>query len=331
MKTLSYSAILFLFFPLIVHAEAVLYVSPERGYYGVGDIFEVRVLADTGDDEMNAAEAELTFDPNELYVEYISTEGSVLSLWPTPPIFSNETGTIRFSGWTAEKYSGKEGLLATIVFRTLRVTLSNARLAAGAILAADGRGSNIVTSMKSGIYAVGPRVDIERLPYEGEGLVAGTSVEAVDVTPPETPILIEYPYGTIDVGERAIVRGSAPPNSTILVWLARGDEPKVLARVQSAADGSFTFVSDSGLEEGIYRLWAQTADENGMQSEPSKRIRFDVRPAGFFAAAVSTAGLATALVPLFILLLIAGLGVAYIMHRHRVEKMNRDPNGKVSP
>ena len=152
-------------------AEASLYVSPERGFYEVGDVFEIKVLADTGDESMNAAEAEITFDPNELSVEDVSTDGSVLSLWPTPPTFSNETGTIRFSGWTNKKYSGDSGLLATIFFRPLRVTLSSARLAAGAILAADGKSSNIIKNMRSGVYTIGPRTILAEAPKDRKSVV----------------------------------------------------------------------------------------------------------------------------------------------------------------
>jgi hypothetical protein len=105
--------------------------------------------------------------------------------------------------------------------------------------------------------------------------------------------------------------------------MTRGDEPRELTNVKSAADGSFTFVSDSGLEEGVYRLWAQVKGENGMPSESSKKIKFEVRVAGSMAALASGVALAGALVPLFMLLAVSGLGLAFILHRHKIEKMKR--------
>ncbi len=309
--------------PFVAAADAVLYVSPERGTYAVGDFFDVQVLADTGDTAINAAEAEILFDPNELVVEDVSTYGSILSLWPTPPKFSNEEGTIRFSGWTNSKYAGTDGLLATITFRALRTTLSTARLTSGALLSADGKGSNIITAMRSGIYGIEPKQVIAALPEEEiveEGQVLGASIDQPALPP--APALVEYPFGTVPLGERVIVRGTAIPDAAIHIWLARGDEPKVLTRVTSAADGSFTFVSDMDLETGVYRLWAQAVDASGVESEPSKRIKFDIRAEGAAAALASIAGVASALIPFLVLLFIAGFGAAYMLHRYRMDSVS---------
>src|SRR6185436_8437514 len=142
--------------PGILFAEAVLYVSPERGTYPVGQTFEMKVYADTGGSLVNAAEGELSFNTDALQVMNLSTEGSILQSWSTEPAYSNTDGTLHFAGWTKNNYSGVSGLLITVTFKAKRNMVGSARLAAGAILAADGQESNIISSMRSGLYTIMP-------------------------------------------------------------------------------------------------------------------------------------------------------------------------------
>src|SRR5262249_31361535 len=134
--------------PFLAYADAILYVSPERGSYHIGETFEIQVLADSGGEPINAAEAELRFNTGGLAVVDVSSEGSILTSWIDEPHYDNTEGSVQFSGWTEKRYTGANGLLITITFRALRNMSSNARLLAGAILAADGMGSNIISDMR---------------------------------------------------------------------------------------------------------------------------------------------------------------------------------------
>ena len=236
--------------PATVLAEATLYVSPEAGVYTIGEIFDIKVLADTGGQKINAAEAELTFNPGALEVQKIITEDSILESWPTPPSFSNEKGTMRFSGWTKNNFSGPSGLLVTIRFKALHNMSSNAYLAAGAILSADGQGSNIITSMKSGLYSVEPKhVDATQEPSDvaivGEQISGTTTDDALQLT--HTGSSLEIPTFekdsiVINVGERIVINGTGAPNSKILFFLSKGENSEKYSAVTSDSDGSFTFI-----------------------------------------------------------------------------------------
>src|SRR5262249_15223619 len=140
--------------------------------------------ADTGGTLINAAEGDLSFNTEALEVEKISEDDSILSSWSTPPVFSNEEGTIRFAGWTKQNYSGDAGLLVTVTFKALKNTVGNARLAAGAILAANGEESNIITSMRSGVFTIAapPEPEPETAPTE-PGAAALTDASATTTGP----------------------------------------------------------------------------------------------------------------------------------------------------
>ena len=78
--------------------NASFYLSPSTGTYAVGDTFSVTVRLNSGGESINAAEGELTFDPNAILVVGISKANSIFSLWTTDPTFSNSEGKIVFGG-----------------------------------------------------------------------------------------------------------------------------------------------------------------------------------------------------------------------------------------
>lgn len=140
--------------PALAFADASLYLSPESASYARGDTFEVRLLADTDGALISAAEAELSYDAGAFAIEGISTEGSILNVWLTKPDFDGST--IRFSGVTKSPYSGSNGLLVTITFRALRNMLGNVRFTSGALLSYGAESTNVISTMRSGVYRVRP-------------------------------------------------------------------------------------------------------------------------------------------------------------------------------
>lgn len=159
MDKIRYSLFLLAFLPIstVSAAGATLYVAPASGVYQLGEPFEVQILANTAGQPITAAEGELAYNPGNFAVDTISVERSVLTSWSTPPSYDGSAGIIKFSGWAEHPYTGNDGLLVTITFRALRVSQGTLRFNSGAMLAADGRGNNILTSMSSGSYSVSPK------------------------------------------------------------------------------------------------------------------------------------------------------------------------------
>lgn len=300
-------------------AEGVLYVAPEIGSYVVGDTFTVSVYADSDGETVNAAEAELTFNPSHLRVESVSTEGSILTSWSTQPTFSNEKGVVTFSGWTKERFSGKDGLLVTITFTALTTAQSNAYLAAGAILAADGRGSNIITSMKSGVYTVAPRQVLPTVPSTSTS--SEVVSEAVNVRTMPVPVL-DTASIVARVGEPIVIKGKSEPDAEVYVHFARGSDPELVSTLLGASDGSFTFTSPDPGEVGVYRLWVEAKGVDGVKSLPSEKLKLTLRAEGLTANVLSGGASPWELFgvigfAVFLLALLAG----YSMHLHKRVRM----------
>lgn len=306
--------ILLTLLPSLVFAEGgVLYISPEQAQHSIGETFDVNVLVDTGGASINAAEADIAFDPAAVEVENLSVDGSLLDVWPSPPVFSNKEGYVRFSGLMKAPYTGADGHLATVTFRALRNMSSNARFAAGAILAADGQSSNIITSMKSAVFTIQPK-EIT--------VVSTSSPDSFDQPAPVKPAIPAFTAieSEVSAGDHFEARGIADPNTKIAVYVSHGNETAVRKDITSDDNGTFDFISGV-TEAGVYQIYATAVSPDGITSDPSRSVSITALSTGFAAAALFGVSVMYQLMPLAVLLVLAGLGGGYLFHRHKVAKM----------
>lgn len=131
---------------------ASLSLSPNTGVYSAGSSFTARVIVNTAGQPINAAEGDISFNPDDLSVVSISKAGSIFTLWTKEPEFSNATGKISFGGGSPSGYTGNSGTIMLVTFRTKHAGTSNVTYSAGSILAADGKGTNVVSGMQGGTY-----------------------------------------------------------------------------------------------------------------------------------------------------------------------------------
>lgn len=148
---------LFLFcFSLSVFAEksASLFLSPSSGTYLVGQAFSISLNLKSEQELVNAAEATLKFDPTFLRVRTVSDAGSVFTLWPEKPTFSNSAGTIHFVGGSPNPYRGSSGRIITITFEGLKEGTTAVTFTSGLILA--GEGNDVTDKLLGGNYTLVP-------------------------------------------------------------------------------------------------------------------------------------------------------------------------------
>lgn len=163
-------------------ASASLYLSPSTGTYTIGNTFSIVVKVNSGGQSINAAEASLVFNPNELEVVSLSKTGSIFTLWTTEPVFSNSLGTIEWGGGTPTSFTGASGIIITITFKAKLSGTAQVNFSSGSVLAADGQGTNVLSSMSFGTYSLFPQTitppleeDITPLPILGTPLVPQVS------------------------------------------------------------------------------------------------------------------------------------------------------------
>ncbi len=137
---------------------AFLFFSPSTGTKVIESVFPVTVKLNSGGQTINASEGSIIFDSNKLEVTGISKNGSIFNMWTAEPSFNNNSGVISFGGGVPQPgYSGKSGTVVTISFRAKAVGEASMFFSSGAILANDGMGSNILTSMGSANFNISPK------------------------------------------------------------------------------------------------------------------------------------------------------------------------------
>ncbi|USN92151.1 MAG: hypothetical protein H6782_04735 [Candidatus Nomurabacteria bacterium] len=141
--------------PFFSVAEAAsLSLSPTTGVYTANSTFTTKVIVNTEGKSVNAAEGTLAFNPNELSVVSVNRSGSIFNLWVTEPTFSNSAGTISFSGGLPSGFSLQTGTIMNVTFRTKGAGTARVNFKNGSVLANDGRGTNILTTMNGGSFTI---------------------------------------------------------------------------------------------------------------------------------------------------------------------------------
>lgn len=180
----------FLFVPKAnSQGDASLYFSPSSGKKTVGTTFLVEVRVNTTGHSINAAEGSIVFDPAKLQVISVSKAGSIFTLWAAEPSFSNADGTVNFGvGIPNPGYSGSNGVIITINFKAKTATTvkgyTDVVMVSGAILANDGEGTNILSSLGRANFYLSPSV-VEPTPNPEEQPQAASIIKSPTHPDPE--------------------------------------------------------------------------------------------------------------------------------------------------
>ncbi len=136
---------------------ATLSFSPQSGTYFSGRSFSVSVVVSSPNQAMNAVQAEISFPPAELEVLSVSETNSIINLWVQNPTFSNQDGTIDFGGVAVSPgFQGNNGNIVTIQFEAKNTGSAPLSFISGSVLANDGKGTNILSSMGSANFIITP-------------------------------------------------------------------------------------------------------------------------------------------------------------------------------
>jgi len=146
-----------LFFSIVLSCQAQgasLFLSPGSESFEVGIVFSVKVKMDTGGAPINAVQTTIYFPPDKLEVVDISKSGSIFSLWPEEPIFSNSSGKISFSGGMPHPGFTGIGNIITINFKAKNEGVVKVTFGEGSVLADDGKGTDILVFIKEAKYSI---------------------------------------------------------------------------------------------------------------------------------------------------------------------------------
>jgi hypothetical protein len=182
-------------------AGASLYLSPSTGTYVINGTFKVSVMVNSGGEAINAAEGAISYDADLLEATSLS-KGNIFMFWTTEPKIG--AGSIVFGGGNPGPYTGSSGHVLTVSFKAKKAGTAQVRFTSGAVLANDGKGTNILASMGSGSYTISPKVDAPK---------ADPSTPKKDDTKPAVTLEPEY--------NKPVIKSASHPDQNS--WYQSGD------------------------------------------------------------------------------------------------------------
>ena len=266
-----------MFIPIFANA-ASLGISPSTISRTVGSTFSTVIYLSSSDKAANAASGIVTFPKDKLEVVSISKSNSVINLWVQEPTFSNSQGDIHFEGIVLNPgYTGNNGTVLTVTFRTKSAGTANIKFLSGSVLANDGSGTNILVGLGSAnasIKEVPPpqdvieekpkakvKIEVPETPKKEEV----TEVEDVTVFLPEVPVITYY-QEEIESGGLIKIQGIADPGVDVKIKIIKSGEPVQQKIVRSTGSGNFLIAMDPVSQPGVYTFIAQAVDEAGNSS-----------------------------------------------------------------
>ncbi len=136
---------------------ATLYLSPNSSSFTVGQTFSANIFVSSPVQPMNAADGIVSFPTDKLEVISLSKGGSIFNLWVSEPSFSNNAGTVQFEGVVFNPgFIGAGGKVLTVTFRAKNTGSAPVGFLSGSVLANDGQGTNILSSLSGANYFLNP-------------------------------------------------------------------------------------------------------------------------------------------------------------------------------
>ena len=247
-------------------SAATLYLSPPSGNYLTNQDIPVVVYVTSSEQAINAVSGSISFRTNRLEAISISKTGSSIGLWIQEPNFSNETGSINFEGIILNPgFQGIGGKVLTITFRPKAAGEARLSIANASILANDGQGTNVLTTVEGSVFQLNSYIQSSPRP----------------TTQPEQP-------------QQSVIRSSTHPNpekwysnqNPVFLW----DVPEAATAVRVGYGKSASVeptklydpaIGEYGLEninEGIWYLVLQMRTANGWGPVYRFKFRIDVTP-----------------------------------------------------
>lgn len=141
-----------------------LYLAPASGEYSAGRSFTLDLKLGSSGEFINAAQITIDFPADLLAAKSISKSGSIFSLWPEEPFFSNTQGTIQLSGGVPAPGFMGTGTLVRITFEGKKEGVAVLSLLNGSVLAADGKGTDTLKTLAGGTYKITLKSSMTELP-----------------------------------------------------------------------------------------------------------------------------------------------------------------------
>ena len=264
--------VLFLLTPFMAYAEAAaggatLSISPLNGTFNVGKTFTITVVVDSTQ-SFNSANATISFDPTLLSATAVSKANSAFSLWAVEPSSDNTKGTVSFEGGNTTPLTGKKTLL-TVTFNALKEGKADLAFTSGSVLAADGKGTDIVGVKNGSSYELSGKV-ADKTPPPPPTIVGGALPDA-----PEIASLTHPNDSTFYNTAKAKFTWDLPPDVTV-VRLSLDTKEKTIPTTNY--DPAISDKEFDQLTDGVMYFHLRYKNDAGWGPTSHRKIMVDKTP-----------------------------------------------------
>ena len=175
--------------------KTVTFVLPQKNTYTVGQIFPMNVTVTGIKKPINAAEVDLSFDPKILQVKSINSQNSFATIFVSKT-FNNKQGAIHIiAGIPNPGFNGSSANIAEINFIGIASGVTDVSfLSQSAVLANDGKGTNLLQSLPSAQFFIKPlssKTSLElQTPNNSNTRVLGASTVRASISVLEIPVAV---------------------------------------------------------------------------------------------------------------------------------------------
>ena len=132
-----------------------LYISPPSENPRVGNNFTLQIKTDSLEQPINAIKGVLSYNKERVEIINVSKIGSIFNLWVEEPQFSNVEGKLRFQGGVPKPgFIGNGGTVLLVILRAKTAGPTSLIWEKGEVLAADGKGTNILSNLQNLSFVV---------------------------------------------------------------------------------------------------------------------------------------------------------------------------------
>lgn len=271
--------------PTFVFAQttgAMLLISPESSTFAAGKTFTATIQIDSSQG-FNTGNATLSFDPTMLSATAVSKGSSAFSLWAVEPSFDNGKGTVNFEGGNTTPLTGKKTILA-VTFKPLKEGKTEVTFSAGSVLAADGKGTDILSAKNSASYTIGAKeasVDPAPTPPPPSDSGGGN-------LRPDAPVITSTTHPDENIfynAKKAKFSWELPPDVTV-VRIALDTSSSTVPTTNY--DPAISEKEFNDLADGIMYLHLKYKNDAGWGPTTHRRVKIDLTPPPIFEVTATT-------------------------------------------
>lgn len=127
---------------------ATLYLLPQTRNIGLGQEVSIDIKINTEETHINAAQATIQFPSSILELSSVDKTNSAFGFWAEEPKISNEEGILTFIGGTTKGITGDSLQILKMKFKAKGVGSASISINDAAVTASDGKGTNVLSTIK---------------------------------------------------------------------------------------------------------------------------------------------------------------------------------------